>query len=211
MEANGQNRIELVDIEGEIQSKALLPLQTAKTLQVTSEAELKTAAEMVRILKELQDEVDKVFGPIVEQAYKAHKAAKRAQNEHLKPLVDAEATIRQRINLFLSVKKAEREKAETERRRAEASLRQQPASQPERLAPATVAPPRLPEVPAAPKVVGVSEVLDWKWKVVDVAQIPAQYWVLDETLINAEVRTSKELTRIPGIEVFSESRAVVKR
>ena len=212
MADNQNNRIELVDLAGEITSKALLPIQTAQMLQVTSEAELEDAGRIVRILKDLQDEVNRVFEPIVAQAFKAHKAAKAAQNEHLKPLLEAEGSIRLKMNLFLSVQKAEREKAESERRKAEEHLRQQPAALEGKLfSPVPFTAPKLPEVPSPPKASGISELKDWKWKVVDVALIPAQYWMLDETLINAEVRTSKELTQIPGIEVFSEARAVVKR
>lgn len=207
------NRIELINPTEEIQAKALLPIQTAQALQVTSEVELEAAGEIVRILKDLMDEVNRVFEPIVKTAYEAHKAAKTAQNEHLKPLLEAEGSIQLKMNLFLSVQKAEREKAKAERRKAEEHLKQQPALQDvEKLfAVGAIHAPRLPEVPAPPKAAGIGETLDWKWKIVDIAEIPSIYWMLDEKLIDDHVRRHKDKTSIPGIEVFGKSRAVVKR
>jgi len=56
----------------------------------------------------------------------------------------------------------------------------------------------------APKVTGVSGRQTWKWRAVDPALIPDKYWILNEQLINAEVRALKSQTRIPGIEAFAE-------
>ena len=211
-----ENLITLFDPAEEIQAKASLPVNTAKALQVTSQAELEQAGEIVRILKDLQDEVNKVFKPIVDQAYKAHKAAKAAQNQHLEPLQQAEAALRTKINLFLREQEAQRIAANLKRAAAEENLRQQPAAQ-HNLARLrafsvdAVAPPRLPEVPPPPKAEGMATTLEWLWKVVDTSLIPAEFWILDENAISRQVRAQKGETQIPGIEVYSEARAVIRR
>ena len=227
------NRIALIDPAEEIQAKALLPVNTAKALKVTSQAELEQAGEIVRILKDLQDEVNKVFLPIVKKAHEAHKAAKAAQNGYLQPLQEAEAALRTKINLFLREQEVKRIAASLERAAAEANLKQQPAVQrnlakewfeegrriaiednkaiARAFSADAIAPPRLPDVPAPPKAEGMATTQDWKWKIVDVSLIPAEFWILDDSKITDEVRHSKGETQIPGIEVYSEARAVIRR
>mgnify|MGYP001579976728 CR=1 FL=1 len=205
------NRLELVEPVEEISSRAQLACNTANELQVNSQSSLEHAGEIIRVLKDLQDEVNKVFKPIVEQAFKAHKTAKAAQNQHLEPLQQAESSLRSKINLFLREQELEKLAAIAARLKAEENLKQQPAAQKPTFSASAVPAPRLPEIPPSPKVEGMTTVLEWKWKVTDSALIPAGYWQLDEEWISAEVRRLKEKTEIPGIEVFSESRVVVKR
>ena len=207
-----ENRLIAIDPAEELASRSQLPVNTAKTLKVESQAELEQAGEIVRILKDLQDEINKVFKPIVEQAYKAHKTAKAAQNGHLAPLQEAEATLRTKINRYLREQEVERIAASLERAAAEENLKHQPAAKnPIITAGMTVPPPRLPEVPAPAKAEGMSTVLDWKWKVTDISLIPARFWKLDEKELDEVVSWGKGETQIPGIEVYSEARAVIRR
>ena len=211
------NRLTLVDIPvEEIESKALLPINTAKQLRITSDAELSQAGEIIRILKDLQDEVNRVFKPIVDQAFKAHKTAKAAQNEHLIPLEEAISIVRTKMNIYLREMEIERMTAAVERKAAEDNLRLQPAVEKSvenfpKFSASPVLPPKLPEVPPAPKAEGISTILEWKWKLLDASLIPAEFWILDEKAIDIVVRSMKNATTIPGIEVFSESRVTVRR
>lgn len=66
-------------------------------------------------------------------------------------------------------------------------------------------------VPVAPIVVpkmeqpkGISYRDVWKFRVVDVAHVPREYLVVDETKIGGVVRALKGDTRIEGVEVYSE-------
>lgn len=212
-----ENRLVAIDPTEELATRATLPVNTAKELQVNSQASLEVAGDIVRILKDLQDEVNKVFEPLVKQAHLAHKAVKNAQNEHLAPLQEAEASLRVKMNTWLRTQEVERLAAIAARQKAEDNLKQQPAIRKPPgytqmvLKALFVEPPKLPEVPAPAKAEGMHTVEDWKWKVVDVAAIPAEYWVLDEDLITKRVNHSKGETNIPGIEVWSEKRAVIKR
>ena len=205
------NRIALVNPAEEILAKAELPVNTANGLEVNSQAQLEQAGEIVRILKDLQDEVNKVFEPLVKQAFATHKAVKKAQNDHLQPLQEAEAVLRARINHFLRGEELKRILAEQNRQKAEENLRLQPAAEKPTFSASAVPAPRLPEVPAPPKAAGMSTVQDWKWKLVDAALIPVEFWMLDEEKINTVVKAMQKDTQIPGIEVYPEARAVIRR
>ena len=212
MVAKENNRLALVDPAEEIQSKSILPVNTASKIQVSSQAELEQAGEIVRILKDLQDEVNRVFEPIVKQAFQAHKTAKAAQNDHLRPLQDAEAALRVKINGYLRKVELDRLAALAARQKAEENLKRQPAAQMSMFsATEDIIPPKLPEVPPPAKAEGISSTLEWLWKVVDISQIPAEFWILDENAISRKVREEKGETEIPGVEVYSEARVVIRR
>lgn len=225
-----ENRLILVDPADDLIQRATLPVNTALELQISSQRELEVAGDIVRTLKDLQDEINQTFEPIVKQAHLAHKAAKKAQNDHLAPLQEAEATLRVKMNSYMRKVELDRLVATAARQKAEDNLKQQPAAQrPMFAAPSResmgaeigidakkfdairIAPPKLPEVPVPTKVEGIHTVEDWKWKVVDVSAIPAEFWILDEMRIDNHVKFNKGGTQIPGIEVWSESRAVVRR
>lgn len=204
-------RLTMADPAEEILSKSILPVNTASKIQVTSQSELEQAGEVVRILKDLQDEVNRVFEPIVKQAFQAHKTAKAAQNDHLRPLQDAEAVLRVKINTYLRKVELDRLAALAARQKAEENLKQQPAAQKPMFSASTVPAPRLPEVPPPVKAEGMSSTQEWLWRAVDPGLIPAEYWILDENAISRKVRAEKWETEIPGIEVYSEARVVIRR
>jgi hypothetical protein len=205
-----------------LREKIELPINTANGLQVTSNPELEVARDIVRAIKDLEEEVNKVFEPIVKKAYAAHKAAKKAQNEHLEPLERAEASLKLKMSVYLrkvelerltaeKIKEAEIKEAEVARKEAiQEALQYAPEG-------AKVLPPKLrPLMPVPipsppPKVEGVIPTKVWKWKVTDASLIPADYWVLDEVTINATVRAQKGETQIPGIEVYSEGGVAVTK
>lgn len=58
--------------------------------------------------------------------------------------------------------------------------------------------------PNIPTVAGVPSRVNWRFRVVDRNLVPKQYWIINEQMIGAEVRSNKDKTNIAGIEVFSE-------
>lgn len=64
----------------------------------------------------------------------------------------------------------------------------------------------VPYIPVqeAAKAKGVASVTVYKWRIVDKAKIPQQFWTLNEKAIDAFVRVAKSTTDIPGIEVYAE-------
>lgn len=66
------------------------------------------------------------------------------------------------------------------------------------------------QVPAAPKVDGVSYRETWKFEVEDIRKLPADYLMVNEKAIGGVVRAMKGNTRIPGVRVWAERTAVVR-
>jgi hypothetical protein len=45
----------------------------------------------------------------------------------------------------------------------------------------------------------------WKWEIVDPAQVPAEYWVIDASKVQGHVNAFKAQSQIPGIRVYCET------
>jgi hypothetical protein len=61
-----------------------------------------------------------------------------------------------------------------------------------------------------PKVKGISTSDVYKWRIVDEKQIPREYLIVNEKLINQMIKTTNGSFVIPGIEVYKEKQVSVK-
>lgn len=64
--------------------------------------------------------------------------------------------------------------------------------------------PQITVKPNLPAVAGTRNVRTWRYRVVNAALVPREFWMLDEQKIAAHVRHEKDKTSIPGVEVYSE-------
>lgn len=190
--------------------------------QETAEQAGQIVKDASRVKAQVLDHID----PVVETAHRAHKAATTLRAK----LLEFEAPVKalnQRLGSYLTEerrkadearreaeRKAREESERIQREREEAALAKAAALESEgkhisatlalheadRPAPLIVAAP----VPEAPKVSGIHLRDNWKWRVVDESAVPREYLVLNETLVNAQVRALKEKTKIAGIEVYNE-------
>ena len=55
-----------------------------------------------------------------------------------------------------------------------------------------------------PEVKGQTFRTNWRYRIVDISKIPAEYLIPDEKRIGEVVRGLKDMTNIPGIEVYKE-------
>jgi hypothetical protein len=223
-----QDEMKLQALEVATQVKALI-IQTADDYAIAGN-------ELVRLRtmrKQAQERVNRIKHP----AYETYKAALQLEHDVMEPYHQAEqfldggmATYRQheRQQRLLAEQEENRrrlEAAEAEaRRKAEearaedlktakaqgnlvqvAELLQQPLE----LTPMPVQRAVLPT--AVPAVKGIIQrPPEWHWRVKQGAEhlIPREYLVLNEKAIGAAVRTQKGLTKIAGIEVWSEEAKV---
>jgi hypothetical protein len=51
---------------------------------------------------------------------------------------------------------------------------------------------------------------NWKWRVVDRAKVPADYWVVDSVRLDALAKAHKADAVVPGIEFYNEPTAVLR-
>lgn len=105
--------------------------------------------------------------------------------------------------------------AETERRRLLKEAEDKRIAQAEEAHEAgrTVLADKLLSTPVTAPAVKVEQVVpktsasgrtNWKWRITDASLIPDEYWMLDESMIGALVRSDKDKTAIPGIEAYSD-------
>ena len=100
----------------------------ATQCKVTNEVELHEAGEFLVTLKKLIKEVDAWFKPMIDQAYSAHKAICNKKNLYVKPLQEAETTIKQKIGTFqmeLDRIREEEERKAREKAEKEAEIERQ--------------------------------------------------------------------------------------
>jgi hypothetical protein len=55
-----------------------------------------------------------------------------------------------------------------------------------------------------PKAAGISTTRVWKWRLVCFADVPNEFKSLDQSSVNAHVRSNKDESHIPGIEVYED-------
>lgn len=73
---------------------------------------------------------------------------------------------------------------------------------PPEAAPVEIVPMPPPKAPTLPKTKGISMTSVWKWKIIELGSIPQEYWMVDEKMIDAAVRSKKGNTAIPGIQAY---------
>lgn len=214
-------------------SELTLPpqLQEARTDIVTRASEVKIvtpedyqiAAELLRGIRTVRDNISATFDEPIRAAHQAHKAMLDAKKKHEAPLSTAEATVKSRMSTWTMEQERKRReeesrlreiarKEEEERRLAEAAKLEQQGEQEaaEALVAAPVVPPTVVVAKSVPQTSGVSTRKVWKWRVLDEAVVPRQYLSVDEKKIGGVVRSLGEAARIPGIEVYSEDIVSVK-
>jgi len=94
----------------------------AERAVISTQAELDTAAQYLRGIKALRDEIAKTFDPIIETAHKAHKKAIEQRKIIEAPLIDAKTLLDRKVGTYAA--KIERE-AREERERQERAAREE--------------------------------------------------------------------------------------
>lgn len=180
----------------------------------------------IRTLKEISD-AEKRLKSASDQAKEPAKKWTEAIDAKVKPIRDALAAARSRLNSAVLAYGVEKKRAAAEANRiAEEAAREK----------AKLAAPKLEDVlladiqgkpaPAAPSIVVPPPVVvaktvkveggpaatvrvNKKWRLVDRSKIPAEYLILDEVKIGKVVRAGAGST-IPGIEVYEEENLSIR-
>lgn len=195
------------------------------------------AANLLKSCVLMKSKIKAVMDPIVDAAFKAHRTATAKRNELIKPVEEGEAHLKRLLGDF---QLREEERVRREREEAEAAARAELEAQKKAIeeqairAAAALEEAGLKDESEKTLVRAQQEILDkqsvevtapassaykpagmasrdvWKWKVVDVSKVPSKYLMVNEKLINAEVKVQKDKTDIPGIEVYREKTAFVR-
>lgn len=201
-------------LPAKIEKTKLTTIQKAHQIEIHNQGDLGAAAEIVKGIKNLIAEIQKVFNPIVDAAHKAHLEATSARNQALNPLRDAEVIIKSKIATFHQVEQARLALEERERQEQQRKLddqyqsRMDKAKRPERVIPPQILAPVAPMAKAA----GVSIREGWGFEVVDTMKLPPKYWVriVDTGSIQRDIDQAKGKIEIPGVRIFSKDTVAVK-
>ena len=78
----------------DVKSDAIQLSETAAHYEIANSEQYEHGAEIVKALKTMQAEISKVFDPIVEKAYQAHREATAQRAKYLDPLKDGEKRVK---------------------------------------------------------------------------------------------------------------------
>ena len=195
----------------------------ANALVVTSNEQETKAVDFLKIVKNMQNEVNDTFGPIVEAAHAAHKEATAQRNKFLNPLLEAEKRIKRLVGDFrleMERKRQEQErkireeaekKAEAERQKlarqaekAAAKGNEEKAAELQAKSEAVQAPTVIVEKQTV-KQEGMGVRTIWKARIVNANLIPAQWCIPNLTLLNSIAQSTKGTLKIPGVAFYEES------
>lgn len=219
-----------------IDQKALTVAEQAKQIIVRDAATYTLACDTLRGVVSMRKQVAETFGPMKDAAHKAHKAVTEQERKVDTPLAEAERFLKVGIGQYQAeqerIRRAEEARLQEEARQAEEERARKEAedialqdaieaeqngdtkgaeailAHPVPIAPAYVAPVVLART--VQKQEGISGRKNWKFRVTNEALIPREYLKIDDQKIGQVVRAMKQMTKIPGIEVFAEDSVAVK-
>lgn len=216
----------------QLQTEALTTVERASALVVVNNESRAIAAELGRNIAGVYNRVEEWFKPMKSAAQRAHKEICTKENEVLEPLDRAKRYLSSQIGTYdqqqEQVRRAEERRLQEEARvqaQAEADRIAQETAITDAIAleaagdtkgaaavlanpvpqPVYVPPVVIPR--AVPKSAGVSSVQTWTFRITNVDEIPREYMIPDEKAIRGVVKSMKNKTNIPGIEVYPEGAA----
>jgi len=209
----------------ELEKRVLSLPEMAKKIVIKNDDQLFKGNQFLLLIKNKQKEINSVFDPMIQKAHEAHKEAISQKKRFENPLREAEQYLKGQIAPYLAEKerirreaelKAQREREEAERKAREVEEKKlQEAIKAEEegrledveeILNEEAPEPELKEqiIPEKTKLEGTFLRRDWKWRVLNLHDIPREYLMLDTVKINQIVRQLKEQANIPGIKVYYE-------
>ncbi len=202
----------------------------AASLIVCDEESYRAGAECLKGIKMLRAQIAGDLDPQIKRAHEAHKELLALKAKHDAPLNDAEATLKRSMGAYHEAQErlraAEQQRLDAKARfieearvlalaaamETEAQAVGDPTLQAEAecLLAAPVQAMAEPVAPSTPKVEGVTYRDVWSYRVVNLALVPAEWFVLDEKRLAAHVRANKDKHGVTGIEAVKESVVVAR-
>ena len=204
----------------------------AKAIVVIDRESMAQANEFFLEIKKLRKKIADTMDPIIAAAFSTHKTAVAKKKELEAPLVAAEGWLNGQIAVYherqerirreeeerlrklaLEEEMARRKKQEEEKLAQAAILEEQGAKdEAEQMVAEALQENEAPVIvnvqATTPKVsmAGMAMVTTWKFRITNESVIPRQYLQINDQAIGAVVRSLKDKTNTPGIQVYFESK-----
>lgn len=210
------------DIESvETLKQDLTPVvQQAGSIIVSNPQNYQGAADFLKAVKAAQKKVVDFFAPMKLKAHEAHKLITTTEAATLKPLTEAEATIKRKMLDYATeqerirqeeqrkLQAAADDKARREREALEkkaAAMKTEAKRQEYQEAAAAVVAPVVEVAKVTPAVAGQSIKKTWRAVVVDAGKVPREWLVVNEPALQAFARSTKGAVPVAGVEMYEES------
>lgn len=194
-------------------------VEWSKNLTIANADDYQEAADRLKQIKSLSKKIADFFTPLKRSADAAKKAILDREKEQLKPLDAAEANAKRVMMAYLheeqrkaleAKRKAQAEADERARREREALEKKAAAAKkPETVAKyaeaaASVVAPVI-HVPAdVPKVEWISTRKVWKAQVIDAAEVPREFLIVDQKALDSYAKSFQERAKVPGVRFYTE-------
>jgi len=200
----------------ELETKATALVKQAKDFAITTATEYERAIKGIDKAKAFQAEVKAVWDPVCDAANKAHKVATAGRKDQMAPFLEAEGILKGLCNEYsieqdrqrreaqkkiddenrrkeaAALKKAEELEAEGKTEEAEAVVEEAVIE--------VAKPASLP--PVTPK--GIVFVDNWKAEIVSPKDVPREYCMPDEKLLNKLAKERKGEFTCPGVQFVND-------
>jgi len=178
------------------------------------------AVNFLRAIKVAQKRVTELFGTIKKKAHETWKAVCKEEGDALRPLESAESMVKSKVIQFqqaeeekrLAIERKLQAEADAKARREQEALlkRADSLKTPEkaealREQAASIVAPTVTVAPRVETQAGTSLKKTWKAKVVDVAQVPREFMVVNQQALDAFARSTKGQVKIAGVEFYEET------
>lgn len=218
--------------EVEIKQEVGLVETRAKEMIISTDEEYEKAAEFGQQIKTKAKVVTDFFKPMKDSAYQAHKAVCDREKTMLKPLQDAEKTLKKSMTAYLQEKERKRKELETKLQRQAEAERERMLNKAAALeaegrteeAEDVLMDAQLTESVATqatvimdiPRAKGVSSGKDWEIEAIDHEKVPVNFSgveirPVDEKAIMRLIRASKGKIQIPGIKYKETIKMSIRR
>ena len=213
VQASGFVSIEQVRAALEIYQPQVAALQArAEALAVDSDAGNRAAVELASQAKKVARAIEDLRKRFVAAPNEYVKAVNNLAKGLADPFARIEAGLKSKIGAWASKVELERRKNEEAARRAAAEVQASLDAEAKKAGVASVQ----VDAPVIPKSDTITRTEAgsahqqkvWAFRVVDPGQVPREYLVVDERKLREAVKAG--LRNIPGVEVFEESRTVIR-
>jgi hypothetical protein len=203
----------------EVNNLALsVPDQARQIAVIKNNDDYTRAGQILLTIKDIRKKIEATFKPIKQKMDAAKKEVLDQEKAADKPLLEAEAWLKPLISNYLieqeKARKAEEDRLreiarkEEEERQLQAAIEAEQNGSKEEAeeiisAPVQAAPVVVPKT--VPKVAGISQRENWKFRIVDEKKIPREFLKVDEVKIGSYVRAMKSAGNIPGVEIYNEA------
>lgn len=198
-------------------------LAQAESVEVVDQASYEVAGAFVKSIKPLEKDILAWFKPLKGKAKEAHQALCDKETEALKPVRAAIKIFNAKmIKYRTDVEREQKEKEEALRqesirqqeeeklKKAEELAEQGKEDEAEKVLEQEIVEPVF-KTPELPKPKGISYRDNWKWRLLNLKEVPAEYLLMitNDAKIAAEVKANKDKINIPGVEVYNDRIQVV--